>query len=97
MRDLPGRAHFVVKLRQPLRVFPHVVWQELQRDWLAEPQVVGAIHLAHAAPAEHADDAVAAVEHGAGRKASVADGIGGRQPAVRRRRRPLCRNWIRAA
>ena len=33
------------------------VGQELERDWLAEPQIVGAVDLAHAAAPEQADNA----------------------------------------
>ena len=53
------------------RVVGDVGGQELQRDRLAELQVVGAVDLAHAAAAEQADDAVAAGEQGAGREAPV--------------------------
>ncbi len=42
--------------------------QELERDRLAELQVVGAVDLAHAAAAEQPDDAVALGEHGPGRE-----------------------------
>ena len=51
--------------------------QELQRDRLTERQVVGAVDLAHAAPAEHRDDAVAAGEEGAGGEALAGRGEGG--------------------
>ena len=71
VRDLPRRAHFVVELREPRRVVRERRRQELQRDRLAELQVVGPIDLAHAAAAEQADDAVAAVEQRAGREAAV--------------------------
>ena len=56
-------AHFVVELREARRVVSQVVGQELQRDRLTEPEIVGAVDLAHAAAAEQPDDAVAAVEH----------------------------------
>ena len=42
--------------------------QELQRDRLAELEVVGAVDLAHAAAAEQADDPVALREHRAGQE-----------------------------
>ena len=58
--------------QQPLARF-RVAFQgggeELQRDRLVEPQVVGAVHLAHAAAAEQRDDAVAGGEHAPWRKA----------------------------
>jgi hypothetical protein len=77
LRDLPGGAHLVVELRQP-RLVDGAFGQELERDRLIERQIVGAIHLARAAAAEDADQAVAAVDDRPGREA------GGR----RRRRRP---------
>ena len=68
VRHLPRRPHFVVELREPHGIARRGLGQELQRDLLAEPQVVGAIDLAHAAAAEQPEDAVAAVEHRAGRE-----------------------------
>ena len=59
--------------------------QELQRDRLAERQVVGAVHLAHAAAAEQRDDAVAAGDDRPGRE------------AVRRRRRAVTGSRVRRA
>ena len=53
------------------------VGQELQRDRLIEREVVGAVHLAHAAAAEQRDEPVAAGDDGA------------RREAVRRRRRAI--------
>ena len=44
--------------------------QKLQRDGLAEPEVIGAIDLAHAAAAEEADDPIPAVQNRAGRESS---------------------------
>ena len=58
------------------------VRQELQRDRLAEAQIVGPIDLAHAAAAEQTDDAVAAVEERARREAPVADRIRRGEPAA---------------
>ncbi len=73
MRDLAGGANFVVELRQTCRIAPEILRQELQRDRLAQAQVVRAIDLAHAAASEQADDPVAIVEDGARRKAAVVD------------------------
>ena len=83
MRHLPRHPDFGVQLRQARRIAVDVGRQELQRDRLPELQVVGAIHLAHAAAAEPADDAVAAAEERAGREAAVVDGAGRREPAAR--------------
>ena len=55
--------------------------QELQRDRLAELQVVGAIDLAHAAAPEEADDAVALGDDGSRREAFPVERVGGGQPA----------------
>ena len=82
VRDLSSGSHLVVKLREADRVGGDGIGQELERDRLAEAEIVGAIHLAHAALAEQADDPVAAVENGAGREAAVTDGVGRGQPAV---------------
>ena len=85
MRHLPRHPHFGVQLRQPRRIAIDFLRQELQRDRLPELEVVGAIDLAHAAAPEASDDAVAAVEEGAGREAAVIDRVGARQPAAGRR------------
>ena len=52
---------------EPIRIAFDVARQELQRDRLAELQVVGAVDLAHAAAAEQADHAIAAGESVPGR------------------------------
>jgi hypothetical protein len=51
-----------VKLREAHGIVTKIFRQELQRDRLPEPHVVGAINLAHAAAPEKADDAVACIE-----------------------------------
>ena len=56
MRDLAGGARLVAQARRQGGL---VAAQELQRDGLAEREIVGAIDLAHAAATEQADDAVA--------------------------------------
>jgi hypothetical protein len=81
VRDLPRHADFGVELAQPRGIPVDVGRQELQRDGLAELQVVGAVHLAHAAPAEPSDDAVAAAEERAGRETAVVDGAGIGEPS----------------
>ena len=73
VRDLARHAHLGVQLRQPRRVDVDRLGEELQRDLLADLQVVGAIDLAHAAFAKASDDAVAVVEEGAGLEAAVID------------------------
>jgi len=71
VRDLTGHPDFAVQLAQAHRIAIHVGRQELQGDGLAELEIIGAKHLAHAAHAQPADDAIAATEKGAGRKASM--------------------------
>src|SRR5262249_49058838 len=85
MRHLPRHAHFGVELRQPRRVAIHLLGQELQRDRLAELQVVGAIDLAHAAAPEPSDDAIPVVEDRSRREPPVIDRLGFRQPRARPR------------
>ena len=85
VRDLPRHADFGVELGQARRILVDVGWQELERDRLAELQVVGAIDLAHAAAAEALDDAVASAEERARREAAVIDGARRREPAGGRR------------
>ncbi len=73
-----------MQLRQPRRIAVDVGRQELQRDRLAELQIVRAVHLAHPAAADAFDDAIAAAEERAGREASVIDRARAREPACGR-------------
>ncbi|HSC27700.1 MAG TPA: hypothetical protein VLD67_10520, partial [Vicinamibacterales bacterium] len=50
-------------------------WQELQRHRLPQLEVVGAVHLAHAASAEQRDNTVALADGRSGQEAAVL-GIG---------------------
>jgi hypothetical protein len=52
--------------------------EQLQRDALAELEVVGAVDLAGGAAAEEADDAIAVGEEAAGRKPRVLEWLEGR-------------------
>ena len=83
--DLARDAHLVVELREARGIGGDGLGQELQRHGLVEAQVVGAVHLAHAAASEQADDAVAVVDDGAGREAPTVTGRqrGGRRVARR--------------
>ena len=90
MRDLAREADLGVKAREAAQRRATLLRQELERDRLAELQVIGAIDLAHPAFAQQADDAVAIREHGPGRKPAVADRVRRREPPagrLRRRRR----------
>ena len=68
VRHLARHAQLVVELREPGVARRHAVGQELQRDRLVERQVVGAVHLAHAAAAEQRHQPVAARDDGARRE-----------------------------
>ena len=69
MRHLPRDAQFGVKLGQPIGVGGDAGGQELQGHGLVERQIVGAVHLAHAAAAEHRDEAISPGNYGARREA----------------------------
>ena len=77
VRNLAGDAHFVAESRQ--RRFAHVgTAQKLQRHGLIEDQILSPIHLAHAAPSEHAEDPVSARQHRTGGKPAFVRAGGGR-------------------
>jgi hypothetical protein len=82
MRDLPREPDLGVELRQPRGIAVDALGQELERDRLPEFEIVRAVDLAHPAASEPSDDAVAVVEHGAGREPSVID-VAGRRPVRR--------------
>jgi hypothetical protein len=92
VRHGPRGPDLIVELREPHRVLREIHRQELERDLLSEAQVVGPVHLAHAAPPEQAEDAVAVVEDHPGSEAAVVDRAGRVQPARLRRRG---RGWSR--
>jgi hypothetical protein len=71
VRDLPGEADLVVELREPPRIARQRGRQELQRDLLAETEIVGLIDDTHAAAPERSNDAVAIGEQRAGRERGV--------------------------
>jgi hypothetical protein len=52
MRDLPRHADLVVETGEELGIPLQRLGEELERNGLVELQVVGAVHLAHAAAAE---------------------------------------------
>ena len=62
MRDLARDADFIVEARKRGRIARRHFGQELERDFLAECEVVRAINFAHPAAAEQRDDAIAAGE-----------------------------------
>jgi hypothetical protein len=68
MRHAAREPHLAGEPRRRVLAVAGVRGQQLERDRLIEPQVVGAIYLAHRAASEQADDAVAAGEDVAGRE-----------------------------
>jgi hypothetical protein len=63
VRDLPCNADFIAESRQP--GLAHLRLREkLERDGLVQDQIVGSVHLAHAALAEQAENPVAPCQHG---------------------------------
>jgi len=60
VRHLPCDPQLVVKLRQPFLVGRDSLRQKLQGHGLVQREIVGAVHLAHAAASEQGDEAIAA-------------------------------------
>jgi hypothetical protein len=71
-----------VELRKALRITAQPRRQELQRDGLAQPEIVGAIDLTHPAAPEQPDDAIPLFQDDTRREASVIDRAGRREPAA---------------
>ena len=74
MSDLARDADFLAEAFKAAGVIADGGGEELEGDGLAEFEIIGAVDLAHAALAEHGDDAVAILQHCSGLKAG---GIGG--------------------
>ena len=70
MRNAAGDADFVAKALEQSLIAGGRFGQELERDGLAEREVVGAIDFAHASLAEQRDDAVTAGNQASGKKAA---------------------------
>ena len=77
MRDAAGDADFVAKALEQTFVARGFVGQKLERDRLAERQIVGAVDFAHAAFAEQRDDAVAPGDQAPGKEPSFAHQVFG--------------------
>jgi hypothetical protein len=65
---LASDAQFAVKLSEPFRIGRDAGREEFQGDRMVQCQVVGAIHFAHPAAAEHRDEAIAPGNQGSGRE-----------------------------
>ena len=83
VRDAARVAHLGVEAIDEGRLRREFRRQELQRDGLAELQVVGAVDLTHAAVADETDDAITIGEDRAGRKAAAIERWRGREAADR--------------
>src|SRR5260370_5294108 len=73
MRHLARDAHLVAETGESGFAGVAGRGKEFESDRLIEDQIVGAVDFAHAAAAQEADNAIAAGEHGAGRKAAFID------------------------
>jgi hypothetical protein len=62
-----------VELHEPLGIGRERVWQQFDRDGLAQSKIVRAIHLAHSAAAEQANDSIPAFDNRSRFKAPVID------------------------
>ena len=60
MGDLPRYAYLIVKLGEAMRIGRECGREKLQRDRMAEPQILGLIDDTHAAASELPDDPIAA-------------------------------------
>jgi hypothetical protein len=59
MRDLPRHSHFPVKASQRRAVARERFRQKLERDRLAQLEIIGAVDFAHSAATNQSDDAIA--------------------------------------
>ena len=90
VRDLARETDLREESLDTVAVRRQVRRQELQRDRLAELQVIGAVDLPHAAAPEESDDPVALGEDRPRREAAGVDRVRRREPPhLRRGRRPL--------
>ena len=80
MGHLARDADLVMQARQTVRAVGHVFGQELESHRLTELEILGPIHVAHAAAPEEADDPVAAGEHRAGNEPRLVEGFGRGKP-----------------
>ena len=71
MGDLARDANFIAEAVERLRIIGGLRREEFQRDCLAQHQIVGAIHLPHAALPEFRDNAISSGEESAGQESAV--------------------------
>jgi hypothetical protein len=75
MRNLPGNAHLGVKPRKRPGILRERLWEQFDRDYLAQLQIFRAIDFAHSATTGQRHDAVPLSKYLSGHKASTADWI----------------------
>jgi hypothetical protein len=68
--DLAGDPHFGVEAFE-YSLGDSGFGEEFEGDWLREGEIGGAVDLSHSSAAEESDDAVAAIDEGAGEEAAV--------------------------
>src|SRR6185369_17121370 len=83
MAHLSRDAHFTMKAGESSAVAQEIVRKKLERDGLAQLEIVSAVHLTHTAFAEQADNSISLTQDRAGNEARIVDGIVGlsRRPA----------------
>src|SRR5688572_22008220 len=91
MRDLSPDADFLIEPLDLVGIAADALRKELQRDRLAELDVVGAIDFAHTATTEKGDDAIALSQESAGSEARLAGARGRAIGRTKRRRFVLIR------
>ena len=79
--DLPRDADLGIETLEARGVVREHPWKKLQRDRLAELQVIGAIDLAHSAAAQKADNPIPLRQDRSGGESARVDRVRGGEPA----------------
>src|ERR1700691_6337231 len=90
MRYPPRNPDFILESLQQSLIACRLIGQKLERHGLAQGEVIGAVHLAHATPSQESNDAISPSQQVAGQKtafAHVVSGTGSPRPAGGRRPR----------
>ena len=91
VRDLPRHASLVVEAAEPLGILAQRGGQELEGHRLPEHEVLRAVHLAHATPAQQLDHAIPIQQQGPREEPPAIDGWSRGAPATRARGVPTRR------
>jgi hypothetical protein len=75
VRDLARDSNLVVKLSEASGIPLQISWKELQRDGLAEPEIICSVNLTHAPAAEETNDSVSLAEDDTRGEAAVTDRV----------------------